>query len=237
MSHPPSRATPGDLETIRSPSMIPAVTSDPEQERQKLARVYASMTSGELEKVAADGASLTDTARESLKAEIARKGLDITVDDTPPGFDVAEERDLVSIRRFRDLPEALLAKGSLEASGIECFLTDDNMVRMDWFISNLLGGIKLAVNREDAEAATAILDEPIPEILDVEGVGKYEQTRCPECQSLDVNFEQLNTKVAYTSAWLLSVPIPLHTAGWTCHACGHRWPGVLASDGPPPEQP
>ncbi len=147
------------------------MASDSERERQKLARVYASMTSEELEKVAADGASLTDAARETLKAEIARKGLAITVDDTPAGFDVVEERDLVSIRRFRDLPEALLAKGSLEASGIECFLTDDNMVRMDWFISNLLGGIKLAVNREDAEAAAAILDEPMPEILDVVGVG------------------------------------------------------------------
>jgi len=122
-------------------------------------------------------------------------------------MNVIEERDLVAICRFRDLLEALLAKGSLQSAGIECFLTDDNMVRMDWFISNLLGGIKLAVNQEDAEAATAFLDEPMPETLDVEGVGEYEQPRCPECHSLDVNFEQLNRKVAYTSAWL-GVPIP-----------------------------
>ena len=75
---------------------------------------------------------------------------------------------------------------------------------MDWFMSNLLGGVKLLVNEEDAVAATAILDEPTPELLDVEGVGEYQQPRCPECQSFDVNFEQLNQKVAYTSAWLLS---------------------------------
>jgi hypothetical protein len=81
----------------------------------------------------------------------------------------------------QNLPEALLAKGILDSSGIECFLTDDNMVRMDWFISNLLGGVKLLVNREDVEAATAILDEPTPELLDVEGVGEYQQPRCPEC--------------------------------------------------------
>jgi hypothetical protein len=31
---------------------------------------------------------------------------------------------------------------------------DDNMIRMDWFISNLLGGIKLKVRAEDAEAAS-----------------------------------------------------------------------------------
>jgi hypothetical protein len=198
--------------------MIP----DPEQERQRLDRLYSGMTPEELEKVAADGADLTDTALATLKTEISRRGLAIAVNETPADVDVLEERDLVPIRRFRDLPEAQLAKGSLGSSGIECFLTDDNMVRMNWFVSNFLGGVKLLVNREDAEAAAAILDEPTPETLDVEGVGEYEQPRCPECQSLDVNFEQLNRKVAYTSAWL-GVPIPLHTKAWTCRSCGHRW--------------
>ncbi len=196
--------------------------SGPEQEREQLARVYAAMTPEELQKVADDGASLTDVARETLKAEIAARRLAIAVSESPAGIDVLEERELVPIRRFRDLPEALLAKGSLESSGIECFLTDDNMVRMDWFISNLLGGAKILVNREDAEEATAILDEPTPELLDVDGVGEYQQPRCPECRSLDVNFEQLNRKVAYTTAWL-GIPIPLHTTAWTCRSCGHRW--------------
>ena len=212
--------------------MIP----DPEQERQRLDRLYSGMTPEELEKVAADGAELTDTALASLKTEIARRGLAITANESPAGLDVLEERDLVPIRRFRDLPEALLAKGSLESSGIECFLTDDNMVRMDWFISNLLGGIKLAVNQEDAEAATAILDEPMPETLDIEGVGEYEQPRCPVCRSLDVNFEQLNKKVAYTSAWL-GVPIPLHTQAWTCRSCGHQWQDSDSAEPGGSEQP
>jgi hypothetical protein len=196
--------------------------SDPEQERQRVARVYAAMSSEELQEVADDGASLTNEAREALIAEINGRGLDITVNAVATGINVIEERDLVLIGRFQSLAEALLAKGSLDSSGIECFLTDDNMVRMDWFISNLLGGVKLLVDRENAESATAILDEPTPELLDVEGVGEYQQPRCPQCQSLDVNFEQLNREVAYTTAWI-GIPIPLHTGGWTCQSCGHRW--------------
>jgi hypothetical protein len=144
--------------------MIP----NPEQEQQRLARLYSGMTPEELQKIAADGASLIDTAREALRTEITRKGLALTVNEAPAGVDVLEERDLLEIRRFLDLPEALLAKGRLESAGIECFLTDDNMVRINW--SNLLGGAKLLVNRADAEAATAVLDEPIPETLDVEGL-------------------------------------------------------------------
>jgi hypothetical protein len=63
------------------------------------------------------------------------------------GFNVAEKSDLLTLRKFRDLPEALLAKGALESAGIESQLVDDNMIRMDWFISNLLGGIKLQLTR------------------------------------------------------------------------------------------
>jgi hypothetical protein len=145
--------------------MIP----DPEQERQRLDRLYSGMTP-ELESVAADGAELTDAALETLKTEISRRGLAITVNEIPAGVDVLEERDLVGIRLFLNLPEALLAKSRLESAGIECFLMDGNMVRINW--SNLVGGAKLLVNREDADAATAILDERIPANPGVEGVGE-----------------------------------------------------------------
>ena len=93
----------------------------------------------------------------------------------PFGEDILEKRNLISLRRFRDLPEALLAKGSLESAEIGCFLADDNMVRMDWFISNLLGGIKLLVNADDAEEAVAVLAQPIPESFEVQELGDYQQ--------------------------------------------------------------
>ena len=198
-------------------------TSDPDSELEQLAQCYAGMTPEELRKVAEDAHLLTGAAKDALRAEITRRGLGITPNTAPSGTDVIEERDLVMVRRFRDLHEALLAKGGLESAGIECFLTDDNMVRMDWFMSNLFGGVKLSTNREDADAAAAVLDQPVPETFEVDGVGEYQQPHCPQCQSLDINFEELNKKVAYPSAWL-GMPVPLHRSGWTCHSCGHRWP-------------
>jgi hypothetical protein len=197
--------------------------SDPElqQERERLGKLYARMTKGELVEVADDFASLSNTAREALSAEMERRGIQLAP-TLPEQGDEVDYQKLVTLRKFRDLPEALLAKGSLESSGIDCYLGDDNMVRLDWFISNLIGGVKLRVKPEDVEAANQILDQPIPEEFDVEGVGEYEQPRCPQCEGLDVSFEELNKPVAYGTAWL-NVPMPIHNKGWKCHACGHKW--------------
>jgi len=216
---------------------------DPELERKRLIDFYSQQMDGELEEVAGQAYDLTDLAREALRAEMARRGLGAAFveqapvapvpsaqpGDPPPEAPRAvplpggefEMQDMVTIRKFRDLPEALFAKGSLESAGIECAMLDDNMVRLDWFISNLLGGVKLQVRAEDASVAEEILSQPIPENFDVTGNGEYEQPRCPKCQSLDVNFQEV-TPAAYVSAYI-NVPIPFHRRAWRCHSCNAEW--------------
>ncbi|HUO24947.1 MAG TPA: DUF2007 domain-containing protein [Candidatus Aquilonibacter sp.] len=196
---------------------------DDQAERRRLARTYASMTDDELVHLARHPESLTDTAREALEEELDCRDLDDPEEEeTPAPRQEIELQNLVTIRQFRDLPEALLAKGSLESAGIECFLRDDNLVRLDWFISNFVGGIKLCVKAQDAANARQILDEPILEGLYVHGVGLYEQPHCPKCGSLDVNFQELDRPIAYMSAFL-NVPIPAQRPAWHCHACDAEW--------------
>jgi DNA-directed RNA polymerase subunit M/transcription elongation factor TFIIS len=193
----------------------------PEQERGRIAGVYSGMSDEELERVAATGYELSEIAHQALGAEISRRRLSVAIAESP-GIDVYEFNETVTLRKFRDLPEALLAKGSLESAGIEAYLVDDNMIRMDWFYSNLLGGIKLKVRTQDVDAASEILSQPIPEAIEVEGVGSYLQPKCPECQSLDVSYRQLNKLVSYGTLYL-GVPIPLQTKAWTCQACQYEW--------------
>jgi hypothetical protein len=191
-----------------------------EQERLRLAGVYSAMSDEELGEIADSGDEFSAVAQEAFQAEVAKRGLKLTI-APPRSQNVYEYNETVTLRQFRDLPEALLAKGSLESAGIQAYLVDDNMIRMDWFISNLLGGIKLKVSPEDAEAANEILNQPIPEMLDVEGVGNFEQPKCPRCQSLDVSYKELDP-AAYLSAFA-GVPVPMHKRGWTCQACGNAW--------------
>jgi hypothetical protein len=197
-------------------------------EKGRLAGTYASMTDGELLALASNPQSLTEVAWEALEDELDRRHLELPVEHSRPP-EAIDFRALVLVKQFRDLPEALLAKGCLESAGIECYLRDDNLVRLDWFISNFVGGIKLCVRPEDVQSSRELLEEPILEGLYVHGVGLYEQPRCPNCQSLDVNFRELDRPIAYLSAFL-SVPIPVRRKAWRCHACDAEWEDDAPSD-------
>ena len=205
---------------------------DPEQERQRLVELYSHMSDGELEKIAATAYDLTDEAHAALQQEISSRRIAIRLNDEPPGYEQSEFRDTITIQKFRDLSEAMFAKGLLDGAGIECYLADDNMARMNWFYANALGGIRLQVRPEDAEEAVKVLDQPGPESFDVEGTGKFEQPKCPKCESRDVHFEALNKPISYTSAWL-GFPLPIAKNNWKCDACGHE--GKESADDEAPE--
>jgi len=67
----------------------------------------------------------------------------------------------VVLRQYRDIPEVMVDKTTLDSAGIECFLYDENMVRLDWFISNGIGGVKLVVGENALEEAERILAEAV----------------------------------------------------------------------------
>jgi hypothetical protein len=168
---------------------------DPEQERRRVTEFYSQQMDGELEKVASQAYELTDVAREALRAELAKRGLTprfveqahvpLKKDAAPKAGDPLPEpaneaefgeggegevelRELVTIRSFWYLAEAELAKGLLESAGIHSLLFDENIVSMGWY-ANAVGGVKLQVAPEDAEAANEILSQPIPEDFEATG--------------------------------------------------------------------
>jgi hypothetical protein len=153
-----------------------------EQERQRLSELYAQMSEGELREIADDAVDLTDIARQVLMGEIGKRGLDIGLAKSEPDCSL-ESRDMVTVRQFRYLPEALLAKGILDSAGIEGVLIDGNMM-------NLLGGIRLQVNRDDVEEAVTLLSEPILEGFDIEWTWKIRTASMPTLSSWSSNCKQ-----------------------------------------------
>ena len=65
----------------------------------------------------------------------------------------------VVIRSYRDVTEAMLDRTKLDSAGIKCFLYDDDLIRLDWFVSNAVGGVKLVASQNEAAEALKILDD------------------------------------------------------------------------------
>lgn len=203
-------------------------TIDWEKERARLTHLYAEMEDGQLEKIGASPDSLTAVARQVLAAEMSKRGMKLP---EPPSSRV-EVGSPVEICRYRDLNQASIAQSILESAGIESFLADANLVRMDWFYSNAVGGIKVIVREQDAEEARKLLEQDVPESFDAEGSGHYEQPRCPSCGSFDISLDGLDKRVSYATVWI-GVPVPVTIKGWRCSSCGHRWTDNGESGGSP----
>jgi len=195
--------------------------SDSEKELWRLARLYDAMSDGELEKLGADAASLSETAKRALRLEMAKRGVNIELREAthpePPTFS-----RLVTIRQFRDVPEAYIAKGLLDSAGIECFLFDANIIWTDWFWSNAVGGVKLRVRAEDAKEAAELLGASPADASESSEAVDFTPERCGNCGSADVTYQGLMKRLAYFTAWL-GLPIPVKHVAWKCHSCGHAW--------------
>jgi hypothetical protein len=137
---------------------------------------------------------------------------------------MAEE--LVTLWRYRDLPEALVAKSKLDSAALWCFLADENMVYLNWFMSNAIGGVRLQVSDTDAADAMMLLGEEIPAVFSAEDVGEeYWQPSCPTCRSRDVTFEPFSKGLALVVLSFARVPVWIPEKLWKCEDCGHEWKG------------
>jgi Putative prokaryotic signal transducing protein len=139
---------------------------DHQKEKQRLAALYASLSETELTQLAKDQKSLTEDALHVLESEFLRRGLPFERQNLAAMAN-QEDLKLMALRRFRDLPEALVAKGLLDSANIKCFLSDENTVRMDWLWSNALGGVRLWVREDDVTQAVELLDHDFSNELEV----------------------------------------------------------------------
>ncbi len=133
-----------------------------------------------------------------------------------------EWRRPVTLRVFGNLQEALLAKSILDSASVRCFLADENMARLDSFMSTIVGGIKLWVDSEDAEVSAALLDAEIPGEFAVERGNDRKQPRCPHCETPGVTFEALNKPSIY-AAIVAKLLFPWKRRRWKCNSCGNEW--------------
>jgi len=132
--------------------------------------------------------------------------------------------DWIAIASFSQPVEAHLARTKLESEGIPCVIGNENLVRVDWLLSNAVGGVKVMVPRWEAEHARDVL-RPQPRLVVVAERGALADGEmiCPRCRCDDVYYRRYNRRVAGVFMLLLGFLIPWRDHRWSCTRCGYEW--------------
>lgn len=129
---------------------------------------------------------------------------------------------LVTVKTFDDAISAHIIKTTLEDSGIECFVHDDNIVTLNPLYNFAVGGVKLKVLESDSEEAIRI-------ICDIESKPHTDKfgdiISCPSCESTEVysNFKSMKDPKGVIAAIisLVFVVFPIYYKSvYRCKKCG-----------------
>jgi hypothetical protein len=131
---------------------------------------------------------------------------------------------IIVFRRFDNLLQANIIKSRLEANGIQCFLSDENMMNLNPLYNQAIGGVKLNIFERDYDEVLKILSTD--DSLLIENLPESEVV-CPNCQSSNVSYGlSINKKFKLWSiilSFLLFI-YPLNTnMVYHCFNCGNEF--------------
>lgn len=127
---------------------------------------------------------------------------------------------LVTVATYNQIYLADLDKARLLDHDIPCVIQDQNMVGMNLFYSNAVGGIKLQVPDHHVRQAHNILNG-----YDEKESGISIFPECPVCNSEDVLPKRYNSILLILSFVLFGGQTLFSTADsrYRCQGCGYIW--------------
>ncbi len=144
-----------------------------------------------------------------------------------------EAKELVTIATFIEPYVAHMARGKLEAHGIVCYLENENIVGTNWLYSNAIGGVRLQVEKGDAERSLELLNEKTGDVSEE----KERSLCCPSCLSCDIQgvpktraewfwyfiLVSLLTILTLALIWIVMGLWIIQKKKWKCNQCGYEW--------------
>jgi len=123
----------------------------------------------------------------------------------------------VVLKTFDNYFSANIILTRLQNEGIRCWLKDEYTVTIDPIISNAIGGIKLAVDEQDTEAAIALLKEYHEDYM--------RAAVCPKCghhEIIEVPSKAASNVVTAVLTWLFSSYSVSVENIYHCRNCGYE---------------
>ena len=202
--------------------------------RESMESHFAELNDAALLRAAGERGVLTPEALAILRNELQQRGLSLPEVETNHHAPTPDATTWITVERFRDLSAAIVARGALEAADIPCFLRDENTVRLDWQISNFIGGMRLQVQQQDYDAALTILGQLAPGDADEAESALDAEEHCPACGSPDVHRVERGMGLRAAALWMFALPLPPGSRYWRCDACGRQFDESMLMELPQP---
>ena len=129
------------------------------------------------------------------------------------------------VASFREPFKAHLASGRLKAEGIQAVVLDEHLVRLDWVLSQAIGGVKIQVPEANLEEARKVLEaDCTQELLAIEGdqADAPPDALCPRCGSGLISSHPYSPWSIVPSIFFL-LPLFFRWKKWVCGDCGNSW--------------
>lgn len=123
----------------------------------------------------------------------------------------------MTVARYYWIYEAEMGRNLLESHGIQSTILDTGITSANPLLATALGGIRLNVLVEDAEAAVAILRNAGMELQ------ADQRPWCPECESENVEKYKMNTFLKILNTLTFGLLTVVFARSYRCHDCGHKW--------------
>jgi hypothetical protein len=128
--------------------------------------------------------------------------------------------EFILLKAYDNYVSAHIAMGRLKEDGINCWLKDENTVTIDPILTNAIGGIKLMVEKAQAQKAWDLLEADRKEHL--------ADNRCPNCGSTNVELISTPRKASNWASMLIgffftSYAMPVDKVNH-CFDCKHEFP-------------
>jgi hypothetical protein len=146
----------------------------------------------------------------------------------------AQQSGLAVVASFAYLHEADVAKALLDAHGITAWILDEHQIQLRWYLAGAFGGVKVAVDPQQATRAREILREDQSDALreiPEQGLPTDPVERCPQCGAA-AGREVIHKRYPGPIQWLVSllffalgllVPRRRFDVERTCELCGFQW--------------
>ena len=144
--------------------------------------------------------------------------------------DASPAGGMITVARYFEPAEAHVVRALLDSAGLEAVVADEHHVTANYPLSTALGGVRVQVPSEHADAARALVDAYASGELQrdlEERTGEPPET-CPACGSTAVAGQvPARTKLLAVAVFIAgAATFPTRSSARKCGDCGHVWSGT-----------